>query len=155
MLAAACSFCGNPGSLGPMPELWVCRSCARRIGNLAAANERARRTGVWSSQSRPARQPPAEYAEVERIFQEFKAGVEKQIPVEDFEVHYDLAEAYREMGLLADALREAGLVLLTTATRVTPIATKMTDLALRLVLTPPLLEPRGITALERLLRAAN
>lgn len=92
---------------------------------------------------------------MERVFQEFKAGVEKQIPADDFEVHFDIAEAYRDMGLLEDALREAGLVLMSAASRVLPLATKMTDLALRLVLTPPLLQPHGLHHLKTRLHRAN
>ncbi|MFO0739923.1 MAG: hypothetical protein U0270_28755 [Labilithrix sp.] len=150
-MLATCNFCGNPASLGPMPKLWVCRTCAARIGTLAT-EAHAR---VWSTQARSPRQAPAEQADVERVFEEFKAGVAKQIRADDFEAHLDLAEAYREMGLLEDALREAGLVLTSASKRVLPIPTKMTDIALRLLLTPPLLKPRGLHHLELLLHRAN
>jgi len=70
-------------------------------------------------------------------------------------VHYDIAEAYRDMGLMEDALREAGIVLMSAATRVLPLATKMTNLALRLVLTPPLLHPQGLQHLKLRLHRAN
>lgn len=135
-----------------MPKVWVCRACAARIGSLASGDEEPR---VWSSQTRPPRHAPSEHAEVERVLEEFKAGIAKQIAADDFEVHLDLAEAYREMGLLADARREAGHVLVSAAKRVLPLATKMTDIALRLVLTPPLLEPRGLHHLKLALARAN
>ena len=155
-MLSACTFCGNPASLGPMPKLWVCRACASRIGALAAESPSDVWTSrVWSTQARTPRPPPTEHADVERVFQEFKAGVEKQIPADDFEVHFDIAEAYRDMGLLEDALREAGLVLMSAASRVLPLATKMTDLALRLVLTPPLLQPHGLHHLKTRLHRAN
>ncbi len=40
------------------------------------------------------------------IFDEFKKGLEKEIAAEDYETHYNLGIAYREMGLLDDAIRE-------------------------------------------------
>jgi pilus assembly protein FimV len=39
-------------------------------------------------------------------FDLFKIGVAKQVDVEDFETHYNLGIAYKEMGLLDDAERE-------------------------------------------------
>lgn len=43
---------------------------------------------------------------VEDVFDEFKRGVDNQISDEDSETHYDLGIAYREMGLLDDAIAE-------------------------------------------------
>src|SRR5262249_34953549 len=40
-----------------------------------------------------------------------RAVVEKQIGEEDFETHYDLGIAYKEMGLLDDAIHEFRLVM--------------------------------------------
>lgn len=157
-MLVTCGFCGNPASLGPTPELPVCRSCAKQIGALAL-EEGARAAAVWSRQARPphvmpAEKSPAEF-DVERVFQEFKAGVAKQISADAFETHFDLAEAYREMGLLQDALREAGITLTTAAPKLTPLATKLTNLALRFVLSAPLLKPRGLEQLRGLLRSVN
>lgn len=44
--------------------------------------------------------------EVLEIFEEFKKGIEKQVEPEDIETHYNLGIAYKEMGLLDDAIRE-------------------------------------------------
>jgi tetratricopeptide (TPR) repeat protein len=44
--------------------------------------------------------------DVEDLFAKFKEGVAKQIDVDDGQSHYDLGVAYKEMGLLADAIRE-------------------------------------------------
>jgi tetratricopeptide (TPR) repeat protein len=58
----------------------------------------------------PAR--PAAFAEheqqidVEEVFAKFKEGVAKQISVDDAQSHYDLGVAYKEMGLVDDAIRE-------------------------------------------------
>jgi tetratricopeptide (TPR) repeat protein len=40
------------------------------------------------------------------IFTEFKKGLEKELEEEDHETHYNLGIAYKEMGLLDDAIRE-------------------------------------------------
>jgi len=42
----------------------------------------------------------------EDLFSEFKKGVETQLEKEDTETHYNLGIAYKEMGLLDDAVRE-------------------------------------------------
>ncbi len=40
------------------------------------------------------------------VFNEFKRGVEQQVRPEDADTHYDLGIAYKEMGLLSDAIAE-------------------------------------------------
>jgi tetratricopeptide (TPR) repeat protein len=42
----------------------------------------------------------------EDVFEEFKRGVEKQFKKEDYDTHYNLGIAYREMGLFDDAIAE-------------------------------------------------
>jgi tetratricopeptide (TPR) repeat protein len=44
--------------------------------------------------------------EIDAVFSQFKAGVEKQVSRSDYATHYDLGVAYREMGLLEDAIAE-------------------------------------------------
>ncbi len=43
---------------------------------------------------------------VEEVFSEFKKGLEKVVKPEDVDTHYDLGIAYKEMGLLDDAIGE-------------------------------------------------
>ena len=43
---------------------------------------------------------------LEEVFQEFKRGVEEQLNKEDYETHYNLGIAYKEMGMLEEALNE-------------------------------------------------
>ncbi|MDQ3263206.1 MAG: tetratricopeptide repeat protein [Myxococcota bacterium] len=43
---------------------------------------------------------------VDEVFSEFKKGLEKVVKPEDVETHYDLGIAYKEMGLLDDAVGE-------------------------------------------------
>jgi tetratricopeptide (TPR) repeat protein len=49
---------------------------------------------------------PEQQVDVEEVFAKFKEGVAKQISVDDAQSHYDLGLAYKEMGLLEDAVRE-------------------------------------------------
>lgn len=44
--------------------------------------------------------------EIDEVFSQFKAGVQEQISKTDYATHYDLGIAYREMGLLDDAINE-------------------------------------------------
>ncbi|MDA8170129.1 MAG: tetratricopeptide repeat protein [Nitrospiraceae bacterium] len=55
-------------------------------------------------------QEPALDNDVLEIFQEFKKGLEKELEVEDTETHYNLGIAYKEMGLIDDAIREFQIV---------------------------------------------
>jgi tetratricopeptide (TPR) repeat protein len=61
-------------------------------------------------------EPDAEAAgsdvlDVEQVFAQFKKGVEQQVAMEDSETHFDLGIAYKEMGLLDDAINEFRLCL--------------------------------------------
>ncbi len=54
----------------------------------------------------PARPAAAEEQSLDEIFEEFKRGVEQQSIKEDVDTHYNLGVAYKEMGLLDDAIGE-------------------------------------------------
>jgi tetratricopeptide (TPR) repeat protein len=43
---------------------------------------------------------------LQEIFREFRKGVEQQLSAEDYETHYNLGIAYKEMGLLDEAIGE-------------------------------------------------
>jgi tetratricopeptide (TPR) repeat protein len=49
---------------------------------------------------------PAPDKEVMDVFNEFKKGLEKELEKDDHKTHYNLAIAYKEMGLIDDAIRE-------------------------------------------------
>ena len=49
--------------------------------------------------------------DIEKLFADFKKGVEKQLGPGDAETHYNLGIAYKEMGLAEDAIREFQSVL--------------------------------------------
>jgi tetratricopeptide (TPR) repeat protein len=44
--------------------------------------------------------------DVEEVFAKFKEGVAQPVPTDDTQSHYDLGVAYKEMGLVDDAIRE-------------------------------------------------
>ncbi len=50
--------------------------------------------------------PEGEEASLEEIFREFKKGVEQQLSAEDYETHFNLGIAYKEMGLIDEAIGE-------------------------------------------------
>ncbi|MCS6798517.1 MAG: tetratricopeptide repeat protein [Myxococcota bacterium] len=47
--------------------------------------------------------------DVDAVFEQFKKGVAEQVGVEDSDTHFDLGIAYKEMGLLDDAIAEFDL----------------------------------------------
>ena len=49
---------------------------------------------------------PSMDSNVMDIFNEFKKGLEQELSEEDYETHYNLGIAYKEMGLIDDAIRE-------------------------------------------------
>lgn len=49
--------------------------------------------------------------ELENVFRNFQKGIQEQYGAEDYETHYNLGVAYREMGLLNEAITEFRLVL--------------------------------------------
>ncbi len=65
----------------------------------------------------PPEPAPATEESLEAIFREFKQGVRKTLTAADHETHYDLGIAYREMGLLEDALGEFQIALASPARR--------------------------------------
>ena len=68
----------------------------------------------WTSSSRMAESggavpgfgAPQQEVDVDQVFAKFKEGVSAQVSESDSSTHYDLGVAYKEMGLLRDAIRE-------------------------------------------------
>ncbi len=52
---------------------------------------------------------PVDEVDVDQVFAKFKEGVRAQISDSDSSTHYDLGVAYKEMGLLPDAINEFGV----------------------------------------------
>ncbi|MEM7604944.1 MAG: tetratricopeptide repeat protein [Myxococcota bacterium] len=53
----------------------------------------------------------ADVLDVERVFEQFKRGVQEQVSVDDSDTHFDLGIAYKEMGLVDDAIGEFELAM--------------------------------------------
>ena len=106
----------------------ICRPCGARLPALFAAASDEFLKWLWRGPSESSGPPPflpahapvdLLYAEIhqarvahalatnDEVFAKFKAGVDQTIGPDDTLAHCDLATAYFEMGLVADALREA------------------------------------------------
>ncbi|HEX9019645.1 MAG TPA: hypothetical protein VF903_00115, partial [Nitrospirota bacterium] len=70
-----------------------------------AAELRDELSGGMTAPVRPAA-PAEEEQSLDDIFEEFKQGIERQAVKEDADTHYNLGVAYKEMGLLDDAIAE-------------------------------------------------
>lgn len=111
-----------------------CAGCLTALGRFVRNGSRAVVERIWSS--RPSWKPSESLGQlvvdemsalergpfpdppdkefvysVEEVFADFKKGLEKIAKPEDVETHLDLAVAYREMGLLNDALSEVAIAL--------------------------------------------
>ena len=77
----------------------------QRFFNLAEELEKE-----LSDEAAPAAAPdmagPEGEASLEEIFREFKKGVEQQLSAEDYETHFNLGIAYKEMGLVDEGIGE-------------------------------------------------
>jgi tetratricopeptide (TPR) repeat protein len=58
-----------------------------------------------------AEQVGSDVLDIDNVFAQFKKGVEEQIEASDTETHYDLGIAYKEMGLVDDAVSEFRLAM--------------------------------------------
>ena len=131
-----CSFCGGVASFSPTEECRVCRTCAKRVADLAKAGEPRE---IWHA-ARDADEESTEIAE----------RVASQVGGEESDAPYNLALAFRQMAMYADALRAASHAFASA-----PNDAKATAV-LRMLLTPPLLREDGLGALrERLSRLAK
>lgn len=65
----------------------------------------------------PAESAPPDYRfdEVENVFNQFKEGISRTVSAEDCDTHYDLGIAYKEMGLLDDAIAEFKIATMSAA----------------------------------------
>jgi hypothetical protein len=143
-----CSFCARPSWFGPFDGIVVCETCPRRIGALADHAAVSPVANIWALTGPPARPekadkplPPPD-VDAEELFRRFTEGVAATISPDDTQSHADLSQAYKEMGLNSDALREAAIAL---ERGTNP---EVIRAALRVVLTAPLLKPGGLKELK-------
>jgi len=76
----------------------------QRFFNLAAELEKE--LEEEETPEAPLLEGAGEEVSLEEIFREFKRGVEQQLSPEDYETHYNLGIAYKEMGLTDEAIGE-------------------------------------------------
>jgi tetratricopeptide (TPR) repeat protein len=89
----------EPGTIPP-------KSAADRAFDIAASLDALEQGDRERAGSSSGFAEPDQQVDVEEVFAKFKEGVAKQISVDDAQSHYDLGVAYKEMGLLEDAVRE-------------------------------------------------
>src|SRR5688500_3237394 len=77
----------------------------RQFFNLAEELEKEL-TDEAAPSTAPALGETQDEASLQDIFREFRKGVEQQLSAEDYETHYNLGIAYKEMGLLDEAIGE-------------------------------------------------
>ncbi len=77
----------------------------QKFFNLAEELEKDLGDEVPAEESSEINTPQGEVS-LEEIFREFKKGVEQQLSAEDYETHYNLGIAYKEMGLIDEAIGE-------------------------------------------------
>jgi tetratricopeptide (TPR) repeat protein len=76
------------------------------LSDLAAALEAELPAGIEVEAETEAGEGPPGEESLEEVFDAFKRQVEDEVGSEDYRTHYDLGIAYKEMGLLDDALKE-------------------------------------------------
>jgi tetratricopeptide (TPR) repeat protein len=144
-LAKICYVCSRVADYGPFGGILVCEGCTRRIANIARGGD----GDIWTGgEGRgPDSSSPVDFDE---NLARFKMGVAGLIPDQDGDSHANLAEAYRQMGLHGEAIREAAMAL--SAARRTPLVLS----ALEMLLSPPLLKAEGMLRLrQRLLNSTD
>jgi len=129
----------------------ICRPCVTRVGRAILSANPTVLGHLWPTTSSVGEVSrgalPPEEVNAEEVFAAFKAGVEKQISADDAQTHLDLAVAYGEMGLIADAVREAATAL---GERASPtIATR----AVNWLFAPGRAHPEALRTISRTLRS--
>ncbi|HEX6644646.1 MAG TPA: tetratricopeptide repeat protein [Gemmatimonadales bacterium] len=102
-----------PPAVPPAPEERVERPAARAavaagddfvdLGSLVIEDEGPRDTRMKIETERPTGD---EQKDFEETLEQFKKGIEANLGTEDYEAHYDLGVAFKEMGLLDEAIAE-------------------------------------------------
>jgi len=104
-----------PAPSKPVPAAPIPPSAPRRpaaaasgdfvdLGSMVFEEENRRDTRMRVNRREP--QDQDEQREFHEILEQFKRGIEQNLDSEDFEAHYDLGVAFKEMGLLDEAIAE-------------------------------------------------
>jgi tetratricopeptide (TPR) repeat protein len=74
------------------------------LGSMVFEDEKLRDTRMRVNRREP--QDQDEQREFHEILEQFKRGIDQNLDSEDYEAHYDLGIAFKEMGLLDEAIAE-------------------------------------------------
>jgi tetratricopeptide (TPR) repeat protein len=74
------------------------------LGSMVFEDEKRRDTRMRVNRREP--QDQDEQREFHEILEQFKRGIDQNLDSEDYEAHYDLGVAFKEMGLLDEAIAE-------------------------------------------------
>ena len=128
----------------------VCRPCVTRVGGAILAMSPTAVARLWpvSAAARETRRgaPPAVELDVEEVLAAFRTGLARHLSA-DALVHLDLAQAYGEMGLMGDAVREAATALGERA------PATIASQALNWLFSPGRAEPDALRSIARALRS--
>ncbi len=83
--------------------------------------ESARAEGEFDLREKILSIPEKDKYSFESVFEEFKKGIAEQLSREDYESHYDLGIAYKEMGLYDDAIGEFKIAMADSEKRISSI----------------------------------
>ncbi len=109
--AAASSAPAVPGTSAPKADAEVEYVS---LGDWLREDEEPKNTRMVVAEQEPSGDEAADFADMLR---KFKQGVSENVEEEDYEAHYDLGVAYKEMGLLDEAIFEFQKALRGTAER--------------------------------------
>jgi tetratricopeptide (TPR) repeat protein len=97
---------GEPREARPAVDETSLFADERQFFNLAEELEKELSDELPPAPEAPAMTGLEGEASLEDIFREFKKGVEQQLSSEDYETHFNLGIAYKEMGLIDEAIGE-------------------------------------------------
>ncbi|MCC7132894.1 MAG: tetratricopeptide repeat protein [Gemmatimonadales bacterium] len=87
----------------PPPEVAPAQSAFIDLGSLILDEPQTRDTRMKVDQAAPIEDEDAAFTEA---LEQFKRGIDENLDAEDFQAHYDLGIAFKEMGLLDEAIAQ-------------------------------------------------
>ncbi len=98
----------RPAASAPPPEAPAAAPAAEAsfvdLGSIVLDQDAPRDTRMRIDRREPRGED--EQREFQEILEQFKQGIEQNLEVDDFQAHYDLGVAFKEMGLLDEAIAE-------------------------------------------------
>jgi tetratricopeptide (TPR) repeat protein len=95
---------GRPAAAAPAPRPAAGSDSFVDLGSMIFEESSPRDTRMRIDRADPKEQD--EQKEFQEILEQFKRGIEQNLDSEDYEAHYDLGIAFKEMGLLDEAIAE-------------------------------------------------